>query len=55
MTDDILTQLRNILAEPGDFSGKVLEDAADEIERLREKNRELEMHIGKLVFEKYDL
>jgi hypothetical protein len=27
----------------------------DEIERLRKDKRELEMHIGKLVFEKYDL
>ena len=54
MTDDIVTRLREWQNE-FDLHWTLPDEAADEIERLREKNRELEMHIGKLVFEKYDL
>ena len=38
MTDDIVTRLRKIVADPKPvFSQEVLSDAADEIERLRKE------------------
>ena len=46
MTDDIVTRLRKIVADPKPvFSQEVLSDAADEIEQLRKDKRELDMEI----------
>ena len=59
MTDDIVTRLQEHWEDEkmlgNDLLAEALQLAADEIERLRKDKRELEMHIGKLVFEKYDL
>jgi hypothetical protein len=48
MTDDIMTQLRKILSDTKPiFTKKVLEDAGNEIERLRADRKEL-LQIAKL-------
>jgi hypothetical protein len=48
MTDDIVTRLRGIVADPKPvFTQDILADAADEIERLRKDRREL-LEIAKL-------
>jgi hypothetical protein len=62
MTDDIVTRLRENCDTTDCVNVRSIDlvkcdncEAADEIERLRKDRRELEMHIGKLVFEKYEL
>ena len=68
MTEEIVIGDRHYYKQSGEWRLKAQNKGAydtytneccspllDEIEQLRKDKRELEMHIGKLVFEKYDL
>jgi hypothetical protein len=50
MTDDIVTRLRAIVTDPKPiFTAQLLDDAADEIERLREELRNTHTVIYRFV------